>query len=161
MIDPLPNYRFFVTLDPADAYLPPEQAMLVPLVAVGAFQEVRGLGGDLEVTPHAEGGRNDFVHQLPVRYTWSRITLRTGVTTLPALWEWYSAGLAQALGARRDGAIWLLTPAGIPAVSWEFRAGIAVKWTGPDLNAMQGSIAVESLEIAHHGIHQIRLPVPT
>lgn len=157
-MDPLPGYRFIVTLDAADAYLPPAQAALLALTSVGLFQEVRGLGGDLEVAPYAEGGRNDFVHQLPVRHTWGRISLRTGVVQRPGLWEWYDAGLRQALGARRDGAIWLLTPAGIPGVAWEFRAGIAVKWSGPELNAMQGSIAIESLEIAHHGITQTRFP---
>ena len=30
--DPLPSYRFIVTLDPADAHLPPAQAALLPLV---------------------------------------------------------------------------------------------------------------------------------
>jgi len=59
MIDlepPLPAYKFLVTLDPADAYLPPAQAALVTMVALGAFQEVKGLGADLEVQAYAEGG---------------------------------------------------------------------------------------------------------
>ncbi|OLB75180.1 MAG: hypothetical protein AUI14_21550 [Actinobacteria bacterium 13_2_20CM_2_71_6] len=42
-LDPLPRYRFIVTLDPGDAYLPPAQAALLPMVAAGAFQEVTGL----------------------------------------------------------------------------------------------------------------------
>jgi phage tail-like protein len=157
---PLPAYSFFVTLDPADAYLPPPQAALVPYVAAGAFQEVRGLGADLEVTTYAEGGVNDFVHQLPVRHSWTRIALRRGLVRDGSLFTWYQAGLTQSLGARRDGSILLVTPAGVPAMAWTFRAGLAVKWTGPELNAMQNAVAIEGLEIAHHGIEQVILSAP-
>jgi phage tail-like protein len=157
---PLPAYSFFVTLDPADAYLPPAQAALVPHVAAGAFQEVKGLGADLEVLPYAEGGVNAFVHQLPVRHSWTRIALRVGLVRDSSLFSWYQAGLTQSLGARRDGSILLVTPAGVPAVAWTFRAGLAVKWTGPDLNAMQNAVAIEGLEIAHQGIEQVILSAP-
>ncbi|CAL9604273.1 phage tail protein [Streptomyces sp. enrichment culture] len=153
--DPLPKYRFLVTLDPGDAYLPSAQALLLPLVASGAFQEVTGLGAQLEVTAHPEGGRNDSVHQLPVRHTWNRITLKRGVVRDPGLWSWYRAGLADSLGARRDGAVIVLRPDGMPGAAWAFHGGLAAKWTGPDLHAEQNAIAVESLEIAHEGLTRV------
>ena len=87
---------------------------MLPLVGGGEFQEVKGLGADLEVTAYPEGGVNDHVHQLPVRHSWSRISLRRGVVRDPGLWSWYMAGLTQSLGARRDGTIILMTPAGTP-----------------------------------------------
>jgi phage tail-like protein len=158
--DPLPAYKFLVTLHPADAYLPPAQAALVSMVALGAFQELSGLSGELEVTPYPEGGVNDYVHQLPVRHTWSRIALKRGIIQGPGLWYWYLAGLSDSLGARRDGTIILQSAAGAPAVAWTFRGGLAAKWTGPDFNAMDGTIAVESLEIAHHGLAQVPPIVP-
>jgi phage tail-like protein len=157
---PLPAFRFIVTLDPADAYLPPAQAALLTLFVGGAFQEVKGLGADLEVLPYAEGGVNDFVHQLPVRHSWNRLSLRRGLVRDPGLWFWYLAGLSQSLGARRDGAILLLTPAGNPAMAWTFRGGLAAKWIGPELNAMQNAVAIEGLEIAHQGIEQVPLSPP-
>ena len=154
-LDPLPKYRFLVTLDPGDAYLPPAQAQLLPMVAAGAFQEVTGLGAQLEVIAHPEGGRNDSVHQLPVRHSWNRITLKRGVARDAGLWAWYVAGLADSLGARRDGAVLLCGPDGTPAVAWAFRGGLAAKWTGPDLHAEQNAVAVESLEIAHEGLTKV------
>lgn len=161
MIDqPLLNFRFIVTLDPGDAYLPPMQAALLALFPGGAFSEVKGLGADLEVMPYPEGGNNDFVHQLPVRHSWSRISLSRGVVREPGLWYWYMAGLTQSLGARRDGAIMLLTPSGTPAMAWTFKAGIAAKWTGPELSGTGNAVAVESLEIAHHGITVVPLSPP-
>lgn len=158
--DPLVGYRFLVTLDPADAYLPPAQAALVTLVAAGGFEEVSGLGADLEVLGYAEGGQNDFMHQLPVRHSWNRISLKRGLVRDPGLWFWYQAGLTQSLGARRDGAILLLMPSGVPAVAWIFRAGLAAKWSGPQLSATQAAIAVESIEIAHQGLVQVLLSPP-
>jgi len=152
MTDLLPNFRFLVTLDPADAYLPARQAALLPEIAAGAFQAVTGLGADLEVFAYPEGGLNEFTHQLPVRHSWSRIVLKHGFVRDPELWQWYQVGLTQSLGARRDGSIMLLDRTGKLQMSWEFRGGIAAKWMGPELNAMESGVAMESLEIAHQGL---------
>lgn len=157
---PLPGIKFLITLDPADAYLPPAQAILLTLVSLGGFQQCSGLEGELELLAHPEGGVNDHVHQLPVRHQWSRIVLSRGVIRDPGLWYWYDAGLRQSLGARRDGAIILLTPQGIPAMTWIFRGGLAAKWTGPTLHAQEDQVAIESLEIAHHGLERILLSPP-
>ena len=62
--------------------------------------------------------------------------------------------------ARRDGAILLLTPGGTPAMAWTFKAGIAAKWTGPELSGTGNAVAIESLEIAHHGITVVPLSPP-
>lgn len=158
--DPMTAYRFIVTLNPGDAHLPPKQAAQVKLYALGGFQEVKGLGADLEVTPYAEGGVNDKVHQLPVRHSWTRISLRRGLTIGRGLWEWYEAGLTQSLGARRDGSIILLSPVGAAMAAWEFYGGLAAKWTGPEFNAMQNAVAIESVEIAHEGVKQVSIQVP-
>ena len=152
MADPIQGFRFIVTLDKADAYLPAAQAARLPLVAPGEFREAKGLGAELEVMGYAEGGNNGFVHQLPVRHSWTRIVLQRGVVRDPVLWGWYQAGLTQSLGARRDGSILLLNPAGGKLMAWNFKGGIAAKWGGPELNAMENTIALESLEIAHHGL---------
>ncbi len=158
--DPLPGFSFFVSLDPTDAHLPAAQAALIPIMAVGAFCEVKGLGGELEVMPYAEGGMNDFVHQLPVRHSWGRITLRRGVIRDMALWVWYLGGLNGSLGARRDGCITVCDEEGNPAVIYLFRRAIATKWMGPELNAMQSQAAIDGLEIAHEGLTAYPVPSP-
>jgi len=155
LTEPLAKFRFIVTLDPGDAYLPPAQALLLPLVASGAFQEVTGLGAQLEVVNYAEGGRNDSVHQLPLRHSWNRITLKRGVVRDRVLWTWYQTGLADSLGARRDGAVIVLDAAGAPAMAWAFHGGLAAKWSGPDLHGEQNAVAIESLEIAHEGLTNV------
>lgn len=157
MIRPFPNYRFFVSLDPADAYLAAASTVLPAIVGVGAFSDVTGLNGELEILPLPEGGQNNYVHQLPVRHTWGRITLKKGISLAPGLWDWFAIGLNGSHGARRDGAIIMLSPDGFPVLAWEWMSGLAAKWIGPDMNAREGATAIESLEIAHEGLRQVSL----
>jgi phage tail-like protein len=156
---PLPSYRFFVSLDPVDAYVPTGITLLPPVVALGAFSDVTGLSGELEILAQPEGGRNDFVHQLPVKHTWGRLTFKRGLLRNFTLWHWYRAGLTRSLGARRDGAIILLDADGRPAMTWTFRAALAAKWIGPDLTAKDSALAIEALEVVHEGIEQIAIGV--
>ncbi len=158
--DPLPSYRYVVSLDPTDSYLPFAQSSVITLIAAGQFSEVTGLGAQLEILAQPEGGRNDYVHQLPVRHSYSRIVLKRGVVRDPGLFFWYQAGLTQSIGARRDGAIVLLTPLQVPAVGWIFRGGLASGWKGPELKGTDNGIAVESIEIAHEGLLQVPLTPP-
>ncbi|MGE0853120.1 MAG: phage tail protein [Hyphomicrobiaceae bacterium] len=153
-----PAWRFLVTLDPADAFVPRELMTTALELAPGAFQSATGLGAELEVTAYPEGGRNDYVHQLPVRHSWSRIRLTRGIARDAQLWAWYEAGLTGSLGARRDGAIIMLNAAGQPAMLWTFRAGLAARWSGPELHAQEDRLAIESLEIAHHGLASLPIP---
>lgn len=156
--DVQPAWRFLVTLDPTDAFVPRELITTALERAPGAFQSATGLSAELEVTAYAEGGRNDYVHQLPVRHSWGRIRLSRGIARDASLWAWYEAGLSGSLGARRDGAIIMQDPAGAPVMLWTFRAGLAARWAGPELNAEESRLAIESLEIAHEGLSS--LPVP-
>ncbi|MGO4362941.1 phage tail protein [Terrabacter sp. RAF57] len=158
--DPLPAHRFLVSLDPTDAYLPFAQSAIITAIAAGQFSEVTGLGADLEVLAHPEGGRNDYVHQLPVRHSYPKIVLSRGMVRDPGLYFWYQAGLSRSIGARRDGAIILLTPGGVPAIGWIFRGGLAAAWKGPQLKGSDSAIAVESIEIAHEGLLQVPLTPP-
>lgn len=157
--DVQPAYRFLVTLDPSDAFVPREYIAMAMERAPGAFRSATGLGAELEVMPYAEGGRNDFVHQLPVRHSWGRITLSRGIARDASLWDWYEAGLTGSLGARRDGAIIMQNAAGQVVMQWTFTAGLAARWNGPEFQAQEDALAIESLEIAHQGLSS--LPVPT
>lgn len=156
-----PGFRFLVSLHPADAFLPTSLSVVATLVPEAAFQTVAGLSGELEVMTYPEGGTNDMVHQLPVRHSWGRVALKRGIVLGTALWDWYATGLADPLGSRRDGTIILLSHLGVPSMAWHFTGGIAAKWAGPDLDATAGTLAMESLEIAHHGLTFVNLsPVP-
>jgi phage tail-like protein len=119
-------------------------------LVVGGFAEVSGLVLETEVFEYREGGVNDHMHRLPgpARYP-GNILLRRGLTDIPTLWAWQRE-LALGTILRRDGSIVLLS-GGLEAVRWSFKRGYPVRWTGPDLRASGGTVALETLEIAHDG----------
>jgi phage tail-like protein len=129
---------------------------------IGRFTEVAGLSVEVEVEPLAEGGQNQFSHQLPGRMSWPTITLARGVTKSDNLFEWLGrtsgegfAGEGNKL-ARSSAAITLITRDGERLRSWEVAEAFPVKWNGPSFAASSTEAAEEELEIAHHGFRSSR-----
>lgn len=130
---------------------------------VGAFREVSGLSAEVEVEEVTEGGNNRYVHKLPGRISWPNIVLKRGVVRADMLFHWFATasehGLASSEGAtrpsgtlsRQTAAITVRDPAGTTVRSWELTDAFPVRWTGPTLAATASDIAVEELEVAHHG----------
>ena len=141
-----PGFRFVVTLHPGDAYLASSLSLLTTLLPEAAFQSVTGLGGELEVMTYAEGGVNDHVHQLPVRHSWSRITLKRGITISKELHEWVES-VRNGVANRKNGAIVLLDDDRKPVVRWRFVNAFPRKWEGPNLDAKGSDVAIETLTL--------------
>ncbi len=128
-------------------------------LVVGSFNEVSGLGAQIEVEPIAEGGQNEFVHQRPKGITWSNITLKRGVTDSESMYRWFKQVSGDSFSGNRDKfeykscAILALEVDGGISREWAIYEAIPVRWTGPSLSADSSDIATEELEIAHHGLH--------
>jgi len=119
-------------------------------LVVGGFSEVGGLGVELGTESYEEGGTNGFTHVLPTRVTHPNVVLERGVTDSTELFEWV-AEARRGPPDRKTGLILLLDSTGVPVRGWQFLDGYPVRWDGPDLGADRGAVAVERLEIAHHG----------
>ena len=52
---------------------------------------------------------------------------------------------------RSSAAITLMGPAGERIRAWDFDGAFPVKWTGPSFAVTSTDMAVEELEITHHG----------
>lgn len=128
---------------------------------MAAFSEVSGLEVSMEVEDYAAGGFNDAVLKFPGRTKWSNLVMRRGLLAKrdpmdrSDLWSWYEAYL-DGHGVRKDGIIVLLDERRRPKLTWSFRRGLPLKWSGPTLNAAQSQIAIESIEIAHEGLRLVR-----
>jgi phage tail-like protein len=155
--DPLLNHNFVVSLlDSSSTFAflgAPAGSALLDL-AVGGFSECSGLEMSMQPEEYKEGGRNGAVLKFPSRVTWSNLTLKKGVGVGTALWDWHF-GFVEGKGKRRDGIIMLLNEQRTPNNVWFFRRGLPIKYSGPALNAVQNNVAIESIEIAHEGIHQM------
>lgn len=155
--DPLLNHHFIVSLLDSSSALGAPGALAVGAigeVAVGGFSECSGLEMTMQPEEYKEGGRNGAVLKFPARVTWSNLTLKKGIGIGTALWDWHY-GFVEGRGKRRDGMIVLLNEQRLPALIWFFRRGLPVKYSAPALNAIQNNVAIEAIEIAHEGIHQV------
>ncbi|MFO7664327.1 MAG: phage tail protein [Chloroflexota bacterium] len=136
--DPIPAFRFEIKLDG---------------LAVGGFSDCTGIALETEVQDYPEGGLNTYVHKFPTRTKQSNITLKRGIVDR-VLWDWYY-DLTQGRIAFRNGSIAVRDPSGETVVmEWQFRRAFPAKWQGPELNAAQNSVAVETLELCHHGLER-------
>ena len=154
--DPFPAFRFYITLIDSSSALGKVMTGIsaVTNFAFGGFSECSGLEMTMEVHEYKEGGVNDKAHKFPTRAEFSNITLKKGMGLSDDLWLWHY-DFVSGKGKRRDGLIVLMGESGMPVKSWYFKRGIPLKWSGPDLNASQNALAVESMEIAHEGIELI------
>lgn len=135
--DPAPAYKFYVELTG---------------VIVGEFLQCGGLSMQREVFEYAEGGVNDYVHQLPGRNRYGRITLKHGITYSRELWRWYRTGLYDGNVLRVNMSIILGNAEGKKAKHWDVYEAYPVRWVGPDLDTSSKQVAVETIEIAHSGL---------
>lgn len=124
-------------------------------LAAGGFSEVSGLALETAVQDYQEGGLNTHVLKFPTRTQQTNLVLKRGIVDR-LLWDWYWS-LVQGVVQRRNGSIILRDPAGSAAVLvWQFRNAFPLKWQGPELNASQSAIAVETLELCHEGLELMR-----
>jgi phage tail-like protein len=119
---------------------------------LGGFTEVNGLQVETVVLDYQEGGQNEYVHKLPgpARYP-ANLTLKRGLTDIETFWSWHQDVVAGKI-ERKNGTIYLLDREGLPAMWWDFKQAYPVKWSGPELRAENGAVAVETVELVHRGI---------
>ena len=117
---------------------------------IGYFTEVSGLSSEVEVMTYNEGCTNDGVHKLPTRMKHPNLVLKRGVTTVKDLQEWAQDSFA---GPQRKEITLTMYNEQLEKIRiWSFKNAYPVKWTGPNFNAGQSTIATESIEIVHDGI---------
>jgi phage tail-like protein len=125
-------------------------------ILAGGFSECSGLQVETEFTDYREGGLNDYVHRFAGPTKYPPLILKHGLTQIDGLWAWHQE-VVQGQVTRHSGTIYLLDKKRIPVMWWDFKEAFPVKWTGPDLRADSGGIAIESMELAHRGLSRPRL----
>jgi phage tail-like protein len=119
---------------------------------VAQFRECSGLKSSTAIFELEEGGMNQAVHKLPGQSRWENIQLRYGVTSSTYLLEWRNKILQDSFAERRNGSIVLRTLQGEEVRRYNFLLAWPVAWEGPSFDASAADLAVEMIELAHHGI---------
>lgn len=139
-IDVLGAYRFEVEVDG---------------LVIAGFTEVSGLQGETEYEEYHEGGVNSFTYRFPKKTSFPPLVLKRGMTDNIDLWYWYD-NVVNGYVRRKNGSVILIDQSGHSVCRWNFFDAYPVKWIGPDLNASQSAVAVETLELVHNGLKLIK-----
>ena len=117
-------------------------------LAGGSFSDCDGIEVSQEVKTLREGGNPNRVHRLAGPVAFGQLTLKRGVTHGFDLWQWFSDSLANPSlragvtisvlhGDRREWGRFILSRC------------LPVRLKAPTLNARDGNVAVEELQIAY------------
>lgn len=119
--------------------------------AFGGFSDCNGINLETEVQDYTEGGLNTHVLKFPGRTKQTPIVLKRGIVDR-SVWDWYF-DVTQGKVTYRSGSIVVFDPSGKNVtIQWDFERAFPSKWTGPDLNAAQNTVAIETLELVHQGL---------
>ena len=114
-----------------------------------AFSECDGLEMSMEIKTIREGGANDRQIHLNGPVSYSQLTLKRGMTSNFELWEWFQESMHDPR-LRADADVVLLASDGIKErVKFTLSRCVPVKMKAPAMNAKEGQIAVEELQIAY------------
>jgi len=123
-------------------------------VNLGAFNSCEGLGAEVVIEQREEGGNNGFIWQLPTRIKYPNIKLTrplTKDTEKVAKWISAAVGPRPAASGKKTGSIEAMTLDGAVVATWGLLDVVPVRWTGPSLNLDTPKVAIETVEVAHHG----------
>jgi phage tail-like protein len=126
--------------------------VMIEGIPKAVFSEVSGLQVETEVMEYAKGGNNSFSHRLPGRTKVSNLTLKRGMTSSNEFFKWYVQTM-NGKSDRRNLAVVMYDSQGEELLRWDFLNAYPVKWIGPQLEAGSNATAVETLELAHDGLH--------
>jgi phage tail-like protein len=140
--------RFTVTVDGID---------------LGGWSSCKGLGVQFEHEEIEVGSNYEYNVLLPKRLKYNTITLQRAMNSEDSArvqtWlrhvkdDWYSGETGEEFTGS-TARITLLdahNDPDRPVASWSLRGVFPKAWKGPDMDASSSQVALESLELAHHG----------
>jgi phage tail-like protein len=121
-------------------------------VCNAAFAECDGLEMNMEVKTIREGGNNGTQIRLTGPVSYGQLTLRRGMTASFDLWDWFSATMGNAR-LRADAEVVLLAADGrTERARFVLARCLPVRVKAPALNAREGAIAIEELQLAYESM---------
>lgn len=136
---PMVGYHFLVVFE------------VFPQTPVDArFREVSGLSVTMQTESIKEGGENRFTHKLPVRSSYSDVTLKRGLFNTALLTEWCRQAIENYDFKPVNVLITLQDENHVPVFGWYLINAYPTKWEVTGLNAESSQIAVESLTLSYN-----------
>lgn len=143
VIYPFTAFNFAVEINVPD---------LSPKVCHAAFAECDGLEMTMDVKTIREGGNNGRQVRLTGPMNFGQLTLKRGMTASFDLWDWFSAMLERPR-LRADAEVVLFAADGsTERARFILSRCLPVKLKAPALNAKDGVVAIEELQLAYESL---------
>lgn len=142
---PFTTFNFFVSLVLDNENTP---------ICEGEFSECDGIEMSLEPKTIREGGNNGRqIHLMgPVKY--GQLSLKRGMTEDFGLWDWFER-IQQSRSLRASGEISMISSdRARDDVRFAISGCLPIKLKAPALNAKDGQIAIEELQIAYETLYR-------
>jgi phage tail-like protein len=121
-------------------------------VCNASFAECDGLEMSREIKTIREGGNNGRQFRLSGPISYGQLTLKRGMTETFDLWDWFSATLSDP-SLRADAEVVLFDSDGqTERASFRLSRCIPIKLKAPALNAKDGMVAIEELQLAYESL---------
>ncbi len=126
-----------------------------------AFSECDGLEMTLEPKTIREGGRNTGPVHLAGAISYGQLTLKRGMTNSFDLWKWFEKMASPGQGGYRTAATVVMRAADrSDQAVFKMTGCLPVKLKAPALNAKDGLVAVEEMQIAYESLVIEAPPAP-
>ena len=126
------------------------------MVCSAAFAECDGLEMTAEVKTIREGGNNGSQIRLAGPMAFGQLTLKRGMTANFDLWDWVEAVVANP-GLRADADVILFAADGqTRRATFRLSRCIPVKLKAPALNAKDGMVGIEEMQLAYESLRRVR-----
>lgn len=119
---------------------------------VTSFQEVTGIGSEIETEEVIEGGENRYVHRLPKAVKHPKLVLKRGIAPGKSpLVRWCKDVLEEFKIPIKPELlhVHLLNEKGDPIRSWSFANAYPVNWEVESFNSTKNEVALEKIELSY------------
>ena len=119
--------------------------------ADSSFQEVSGIGHEMQTDTVSEGGGIDSVYHLPKGIKYQNLVLKRGIVPKSSkLIKWCKSVTEGTCPiVTRALEVSLLNARGMPIRSWTFDNAYPVKWQVGDFNSTKNEVAIETIELCY------------
>jgi len=112
-----------------------------------AFQDVSGIGMELQTEDVVEGGENKFTQKLPTRANYTPLVLKRGLAVKSPVTEWIRDSIENLSINPLTIIVALLNEKKEPLIAYRFINAYPLKWSISNFNAETSSVVIETLEL--------------
>jgi len=124
-----------------------------------SFQDVSGIGAEMDTEDLVEGGENRFVHRLPKGIKHPKLVLKRGIAEMDSpLVKWCMAILdgefIQPIETKTID-IHLLNEKNEPLRAWSLTNAYPLNWEIENFNSTKNEVAIEKIELSYNSSNRV------